>query len=88
MSRSQGRNGRAVALAPPGAHIDLHLRDGAVRQYSIGDYFFTFLGFIGLAVPNFMLALIIMYFGLRWFGVSVGGLFSADQQLLQQHAHG
>jgi peptide/nickel transport system permease protein len=54
----------------------------AVRQYSIGDYIFTFLGFIGLAVPNFMLALIIMYFGLRWFGVSVGGLFSADQQLL------
>ncbi len=54
----------------------------AVRQYSIGDYIFTFIGFIGLAVPNFMLALIIMYFGLRWFGVSVGGLFSADQQLL------
>jgi peptide/nickel transport system permease protein len=53
----------------------------AVRQYSIGDYIFTFLGFIGLAVPNFMLALIVMYFGLRWFGVSVGGLFSADQQL-------
>ncbi len=54
----------------------------AVRQYSIGDYVFTFFGFIGLAVPNFMLALIIMYFGLRWFGISVGGLFSADQQLL------
>jgi peptide/nickel transport system permease protein len=53
----------------------------AVRQYSIGDYIFTFLGFIGLAVPNFMLALIVMYFGLRWFGISVGGLFSADQQL-------
>jgi peptide/nickel transport system permease protein len=53
----------------------------AVRQYSIGDYLFTFLGFIGLAVPNFMLALIVMYFGLRWFGINVGGLFSADQQL-------
>ena len=37
----------------------------AVRQYSIGDYVFTFLGFIGLAVPNFLLALIMMYFGLR-----------------------
>jgi ferredoxin-NADP reductase len=35
VSRSQGHNGRAVAFAPPGAHIDLHLRDGAVRQYSI-----------------------------------------------------
>src|SRR4051812_15210843 len=53
----------------------------AVRQYSFGDYVFTFLGFIGLAVPNFMLALIVLYFGQRWFGISVGGLFSADQQL-------
>ena len=53
----------------------------AVRQYSLGDYVFTFLGFIGLAMPNFLLALIVMYFGLRWFGMSVGGLFSADQQL-------
>jgi peptide/nickel transport system permease protein len=48
----------------------------AVRQYSFGDYVFTFLGFIGLAVPNFLLALIVMYFGQRWFGISVGGLFS------------
>ncbi len=53
----------------------------AVRQYSAGDYIFTLLGFAGLAVPNFLLALIIMYFGLRWFNLSVGGLFSADQQL-------
>ena len=53
----------------------------AVRQYSVGDYVFTLLGFIGLAVPNFLLALIVMYFGLRWFNLSVGGLFSADQQL-------
>jgi peptide/nickel transport system permease protein len=49
----------------------------AVRQYSIGDYIFTFIGFIGLALPNFLLALIIMYLGLRLFNVSVGGLFSA-----------
>jgi peptide/nickel transport system permease protein len=53
----------------------------AVRQYSVGDYVFTLLGFIGLAIPNFLLALIVMYFGQRWFGTSVGGLFSADQQL-------
>jgi peptide/nickel transport system permease protein len=53
----------------------------AVRQYSAGDYIFTLLGFIGLAIPNFLLALIVMYFGLRWFNLSVGGLFSADQQL-------
>ena len=48
----------------------------AVRQYGFGDYFFTFVGLIGLAIPNFMLALILMYLGHVWFGVSVGGLFS------------
>ena len=53
----------------------------AVRQYSIGDYVFTFFGFVGLAIPNFLLALIVMYLGSRLFGISVGGLFSADQQL-------
>jgi peptide/nickel transport system permease protein len=53
----------------------------AVRQYSVGDYIFTFIGFVGLAVPNFLLALIIMYVGLRVFNTSVGGLFSADYQL-------
>ena len=53
----------------------------AVRQYSWGDYFFTFIGFIGLAVPNFLLALIVMYLAFRWFGLNVGGLFSAEFEL-------
>jgi peptide/nickel transport system permease protein len=53
----------------------------AVRQYSIGDYFFTLLGFIGLAVPNFLLALIILYLSFRWFGTNVGGLFSAEYEI-------
>ena len=48
----------------------------AVRQYSIGDYIFTFFGFIGLAVPGFMLALIVMYVGFTYFNANVGGLFS------------
>ena len=48
----------------------------AVRQHSPGDYLFTFIGFVGLATPNFMLALLLMYFGFVWFGESVGGLFS------------
>jgi peptide/nickel transport system permease protein len=48
----------------------------AVRQYSIGDYIATFIGFIGLAVPGFMLALIIMYLGFTLFGAHIGGLFS------------
>jgi peptide/nickel transport system permease protein len=50
----------------------------AVRQYSIGDYVATLLGFIGLAIPNFLLALILMYAGFRYLGLSVGGLFSAE----------
>jgi len=52
----------------------------AVRQYSVGDYFFSFLGFIGLATPNFLLALIFMYIGYSVFGVSAGGLFSPHFQ--------
>jgi peptide/nickel transport system permease protein len=50
----------------------------AVKRYSVLDYIFTFVGFLGLAVPGFMLALIVMYAGFAWFGASVGGLFSAD----------
>jgi peptide/nickel transport system permease protein len=48
----------------------------AIRQYSIGDYSFTVLGFIGLATPNFLLALILMFLFYKYFGLSVGGLFS------------
>ena len=48
----------------------------AVRQYSAGDYFFTAVGFVGLATPNFLLALILMYLGHVAFGLSIGGLFS------------
>jgi peptide/nickel transport system permease protein len=50
----------------------------AVRQYSLGDYVFTFVGFVGLAVPNFLLALLLMYASFAFFGQSVGGLFSPD----------
>jgi len=48
----------------------------AIRKYTAGDYVVTFLGFIGLSIPNFMLALIIMYVGYRYFGVNLTGLFS------------
>ena len=50
----------------------------AVRKYSLGDYVFTFLGFIGLAIPNFLLALVLLYISFRYFGQSVGGLFSPE----------
>lgn len=50
----------------------------AVRQYSPLDYVFTFIGFIGLAMPNFLLALILMYLSFKFFGTAVGGLFSPE----------
>ena len=50
----------------------------AVKQYSVGDYTFTFIGFIGLGVPNFLLALVVLYAGFVWFGANVGGLFSPE----------
>lgn len=50
----------------------------AARQYSLADYFFTFIGFIGLAIPNFLMALGLMYIGFHFFGQSVGGLFSPE----------
>ncbi|RVU36260.1 ABC transporter permease [Hwanghaeella grinnelliae] len=46
----------------------------AVRQYSAGDYALTFVGFIGLATPNFLLALVLMYLANEYFGTSIGGL--------------
>ena len=48
-----------------------------VRQHSLGDYTFTLLGFTGLAVPDFLLGLVLMYIGFAVFDQSVGGLFSA-----------
>lgn len=48
----------------------------AVYQYSFNDYFFTTIGFIGLATPNFLIALVLMYISFKYLGQSVGGLFS------------
>ena len=50
----------------------------ATHQYSFFDYLFTFLGFIGRGIPSFMIALILMWVSISRFGVSAGGLFSAD----------
>jgi peptide/nickel transport system permease protein len=50
----------------------------AVRQYSLFDYLFTFVGFIGVAVPGFLIALLVLYFGFALFDANVGGLFSAE----------
>lgn len=50
----------------------------AVRRGSVGDHVFTLLGFLGLAVPNFILALTLMYMSYKYLGISVGGLFSPE----------
>ena len=50
----------------------------ATHQYSLTDYSVTTVGFIGLATPNFLLALILMFLFSRWFGVTIGGLFSPE----------
>lgn len=50
----------------------------AVRQYSLGDYIFSFLGFIGMCIPGFLLALLLMFAASEWLGITVTGLFSPE----------
>ena len=50
----------------------------AVYRHSTGDYVATFIGYIGLAIPNFMLALVMLYFSVTVLGSSAGGLFSPE----------
>ncbi|MFT5508519.1 MAG: peptide/nickel transport system permease protein [Hyphomicrobiaceae bacterium] len=50
----------------------------AMNQYSWGDYGLTFLGLLGIATPNFLLALLMMYGANVWFGTSIGGLMSPE----------
>ncbi len=52
----------------------------AVKQYSIIDHFFTFLSYLGVGTPNFMLALVIMWFVFSIFGLKITGLFSQEYQ--------
>jgi peptide/nickel transport system permease protein len=50
----------------------------ATHQYKLGDYFASFVGFLGLAVPNFLLALVLLYVGKVYFGLSIGGLMDPE----------
>ena len=50
----------------------------ATHQYSWGDYGLTLVGFLGIAIPNFLLALVMMYLFNVWFGLSIGGLMDAE----------
>ena len=52
----------------------------AMRQNTVGDYTATFIGFIGLSVPDFLLTIVLMYIFFKYFDQSVGGLFSPDQE--------
>lgn len=54
----------------------------ALHQYSVGDYLFTAIGFLGMATPNFLLAIILMYFSFKWTGDPLLGLFS--KEMLQE----
>jgi peptide/nickel transport system permease protein len=54
----------------------------ATHQYGFFDYVFTFLGYLGLATPSFLIALVLLYFANIWFGTSVGGLL--DPQYIDQ----
>lgn len=50
----------------------------AVKQYSLGDYFFTLVGFMGISIPSFLVALVLMYIQFKYFGSTIGGLFSTE----------
>lgn len=50
----------------------------AVRQYSIGDYISSIIGFLGMCIPNFLLAVLLMYGAWELFGIRVTGLFSPE----------
>lgn len=50
----------------------------ALYRHSFGDYLATFIGYIGLSLPNFMLALVLLYFSVTVLDSSAGGLFSAE----------
>src|SRR5688572_19857841 len=50
----------------------------AVKQYSLADYFFSFVGFIGLATPGFLIALVLMFLAFKYGNISLSGLFSKE----------
>ena len=54
----------------------------ATHQYSAADHSLTFIGFLGLATPNFLLALVLLYLANVWFGTSIGGLM--DERFIDQ----
>jgi peptide/nickel transport system permease protein len=60
-----------IIAIPAGIYTSLH-------QYSVSDYILTFIGFLGISVPVFFLALVFMWLALQMGATSLGGLFSAE----------
>ena len=60
----------------------------AIRQYTLGDYLFTLIGFIGMSVPSFLLALIIMYWSGKHLGINISGLFSPEYAVQPEWTRG
>jgi peptide/nickel transport system permease protein len=60
----------------------------AIRGGSAADYGLTIFSYLGLALPNFLLALILLYFANRWFGADIGGLFSAEYKPMRTWSAG
>lgn len=60
----------------------------AVKQYSSADYVLTFLGFIGMCVPNFLLAILLMYWSSKYLGINVTGLFSPEYAAAPEWSRG
>jgi len=60
----------------------------AIRQYTLGDYLFTLIGFIGMSVPSFLLALILLYWSGEYLGINISGLFSPEYAIQPEWTRG
>ena len=60
----------------------------AVRQYTLSDYLFTLIGFIGMSVPSFLLALILLYWSARYLGINISGLYSPEYAVQPEWTRG
>ena len=68
-----GGQHRDGAVHPHRRHPDRHLL-GDAPQHSSATHAATFIGYIGLATPSFLLALVLLFYLNRWFGISIGGM--------------
>jgi len=60
----------------------------AVRQYTLGDYVFTLIGFIGMSIPSFLLALILLYWSSKYLGINISGLYSPEYSIQPEWTKG